>query len=241
MNLQIKESWVVGGLLLVGLVAGVALNRQLTPPAPAPTPEIEGLLWPSPPLVAPFSLVNKTGAPVTEQDLRGQWDLLFFGFTHCPDVCPTTLRTLAQVQTRFEAETGLKLPRVFFVSVDPERDQVDTLREYVDFFSPEFEGLTGDPDSVARMTRNLGIIAVKTQQDGQSLHAGHGDGNGHANVPDGGPDGHTAVDNYGIDHTVSLLLVDPQGRLAGILTAPHSATDLPARMANIMNFVNAAD
>lgn len=237
MKLRIKESWVVGSLLLAGLLAGVALNRQLSPSVPALAPEIEGLLWPSPPQVAPFSLLNKAGAPFTEQDLRGQWDLLFFGFTHCPDVCPTTLRTLTQVQARFRAETGLVLPRVIFVSVDPERDPVETVREYVDFFSPEFEGLTGDSASVTKMTRNLGIIAVKTQQDGQSLHAGHGDGNGqeiHAGEQ-------SAEGNYGIDHTVSLLLVDPQGRLSGILTAPHVATDLPARIANIMDFVNAAD
>lgn len=211
MAIQIRESYVVVGLLICGLAAGIALNRHQAESTRPPS-EVEGLLWPNPPAIDPFELTSKTGKPVSQTALGGQWHLLFFGFTHCPDVCPGTLRTLAALKPAYLEATGQPLPAVVFVSVDPERDDADTIRDYVEFFDPEFEGLTGTREAINALTRNVGIIAVPTAADAEG--------------------------DYSIDHTVSLLLVDPDGRLAGVLTAPHSVDSLIPRVKAIVDYVD---
>lgn len=214
MPIRIRESHVVLALLLCGLAAGAALNRHQTQ-STLPPSEIEGLLWPAPPSLAPFKLITKDGQPFSEQDLQGDWHLMFFGFTHCPDVCPGTLRTLAALKPIYAKETGSALPEVIFVTVDPERDDMATLRDYVSFFDPAFQALTGTRESINALTRNVGIIAVPTGID---------------------EDG-----DYSIDHTVSLLLVDPAGRLVGVLTAPHAVESLTPRIRAIVEYVTRRD
>ncbi|KTQ94142.1 cytochrome oxidase assembly protein [Aureimonas ureilytica] len=135
----------------------------------------------------PFQLVNQAGAPVTEEVLRGRPTALFFGFTHCPDVCPTTLYELAGYQKALKAE-GKDLG-IVFVTVDPERDKPDTLRTYVSALSDDVTALTGDPASVESMLKSFGIYARK--------------------VPQG--------DDYTMDHTASILLLDRQGQFKGTI------------------------
>lgn len=136
----------------------------------------------------PFTLVDHNGAEITEQALRGHPSAVFFGFTHCPEVCPTTL---------FEMDGWLntlgdegKEIRAFFVSVDPERDTPELMEAYVTNVSSRITGITGDPDAIAEMARSFGIYSRKVELEG-------GD--------------------YTMDHTASILLLDRNGAFSGTI------------------------
>ena len=131
----------------------------------------------------PFRLVDQTGAEVTEAVLKGQPSLVFFGFTHCPDVCPTTLFDVSEVYKAL-GHDGDKV-KAFFVSVDPERDTPELLKEYLSSFDPRLRGLTGDPAAVAAMEKAYRVYSKKVPLDG------------------GG---------YTMDHTALVYLMDKEGR-----------------------------
>lgn len=131
----------------------------------------------------PFRLVDQNGAEVTEAALKGKPSLLFFGFTHCPDICPTTLFDVSEIYKALGGD-GDKL-RAFFVSVDPERDTPAILKEYLSSFDPRLRGLTGDPAAIAAMEKAFRVYSKKVPLDG------------------GG---------YTMDHTALVYLMDKQGR-----------------------------
>jgi len=140
------------------------------------------------PFGAPFTLVDQKGAPITEQAFRGHPSAVFFGFTHCPEVCPTTL---------FEMEGWLKKLgdegkdiRAYFVSIDPERDLPATMDAYVGNVSKRITGITGEPDKIAAMAKSFGIYARKVE------------------LEDG---------DYTMDHSASVLLLDSHGAFAGTI------------------------
>ncbi|MEF2073738.1 SCO family protein [Consotaella aegiceratis] len=140
------------------------------------------------PYGTPFQLVDQNDQPITEQALRGKPTAIFFGYTHCPDVCPTTLYEMAGYQQALRQE-GKEL-QVVFVSVDPERDTPDFLKNYLSALGADIVGITGDPDKVEKMVKGWGIYAEK--------------------VP--GNDG-----DYTMNHTASVFLLDREGRLAGTI------------------------
>jgi protein SCO1/2 len=159
---------------LTGLVVlGVALMLTLAP-EPRPTSAIGGA----------FSLVNQDGARVTEKDFAGRPHLVFFGFTHCPDVCPTTLFQISEV-LRATGEKGRDL-RVLFISVDPERDTPAALKDYLSSFDPRIVALTGTQAEVDAAIRAYRAYARK--------------------VPTSGGD-------YTMEHTAAVYLMDRNGRL----------------------------
>ena len=126
-----------------------------------------------------------TGKPVSLKDFRGKLVLLFFGFTHCPDVCPTTLLKAAKVKEQLGADAG-KL-QVLFVTVDPERDTAEVLSKYVPAFDPSFIGLRGDPAEIAKAAREFKVFYQKVpNRDGSS---------------------------YNVDHTAASYILDTEGRL----------------------------
>lgn len=144
-----------------------------------------------------FELLDKHAEPVTETVFDNRWSLVFFGYTHCPDVCPITLQVMKNVIAKLE-ELGEPEPQIVFVSVDPVRDTSDVLNNYIAYFNDEFMGITGDQTQMHNFTRSLGIVASFT-----------------ANEED--------PDNYIVDHTASLLLIDPQRRVRAKVTPPHEA------------------
>jgi protein SCO1/2 len=149
--------------------------------------------------IAPFSLTDQHGNTFDNASLMGHWSLLFFGFTACPDVCPVTMSALAQVENKL-SEAGrqdlLDQLRVYFVSVDPERDEAAVIAKYVAAFSPRFTGVTGSLDALAAFAKQLNVAFMK--------------------VPD-------ANGGYVIDHTANIVIVDPKGRYAGFMKLPHQA------------------
>jgi protein SCO1/2 len=132
-----------------------------------------------------LKLADHNGKPRTLDDFKGKVVALFFGFTHCPDVCPTTLATLREVKEKLGPD-GDKL-QVVFVTVDPERDTPELLAKYVTAFDPAFIGLSGSPEAIAQTAKAFKVYYQK--------------------VPGKTPD------TYTMDHTASTYVYDPQGRL----------------------------
>lgn len=136
----------------------------------ASVPQLASGTWlPQPREIGDFHLTDHLGRPFTSQDLRGKPSLVFFGFTHCPDVCPTTLATLAQVK-KTAALPGL---RVLFVTVDPQRDTPATIGTYVRAFDPDFIGLTGDPVAINNLTSRFGIAVNRVELPGGDYTMDH--------------------------------------------------------------------
>ena len=134
---------------------------------------------------------------------------MFFGFTQCPDVCPTTLQTLHETHSLLAtdaiyAESG----QVVFVSVDPDRDTAPLIRDYLAYFHPDFIGITGEITSLKKLTQPLGILFTKI----------------------------ASGESYTMDHSASILLIDPQGRVLGLFSMPHNATDISAAFKKISQF-----
>ncbi len=128
-----------------------------------------GTALPEPQPLPRFSLVAHSGVPIDETQLHGQWSLMFFGFTHCPEVCPTTLALLGDVRKRF----GPAAPRVVLVSVDPERDTPAVLAKYLSGFDPHFLGITGPPAAVDAFTSAVGVARSKVPMSGDDYMVDH--------------------------------------------------------------------
>jgi protein SCO1 len=151
--------------------------------------------------LADFSLIDSHGKAFGSANLRGRWSLMFFGYTNCPDFCPTTLTTLAAMEKRLRAAKAPVLPQVIFVSVDAKRDTPAQLAKYVPYFDPGFIGLTAaDQPSIEAIAKNLGVAVV---------------------IQPAGADG-----NYTVDHSGAIFVLDPDGRIDAILTGPFSVAAL---------------
>ena len=200
-----KMGLLVAGVILLAAALGVmvAINQRQEPP-----PAVPGLLWPEPKALGPFALINHENEPFTLANLYGKWSLLFFGFTHCPDICPVTLAVMDKSYQRLERNRDVQFA---LVSVDPERDTPERLAQYLASFNPEFTGLGGAPEQIAGLTAQIGLpyFVDKTAGD----------------------------DNYLIDHGASLFMIDPLGRLVGIFSAPHDAADITDRFNRIRAFI----
>ena len=188
-------------LAFVAIVLGVMVYSVTREPLldEAALREQGTYLLPTPREIAPFSLVDQHGVEFDNARLKGHWSLLFFGFTSCPDVCPVTLAALAQVEQKL-VDAGrqdlLDQLNVYFVSVDPERDDAAVIAKYVDAFSPRFTGVTGSREALAAFAQQLNVAFMK--------------------VPD-------ANGGYVIDHTGNIIIVDPKGHYAGFMKLPHQA------------------
>jgi protein SCO1/2 len=153
------------------------------------------------PYGGPFTLVDQKGAEITEAAFRGQPSAVFFGFTHCPEVCPTTLFELDGWLKKL-GDDGKEI-RAYFVTIDPERDRPEIMNAYVSNVSDRITGITGDPEKVAAMAKSFGIYARKVDLEG-------GD--------------------YTMDHTASILLLDGSGDFAGTIAYGESADAAIAKL-----------
>ncbi|XP_020587653.1 protein SCO1 homolog 1, mitochondrial [Phalaenopsis equestris] len=135
----------------------------------------------TPAIGGPFKLVNDNGKFVTEKDFLGKWTLLYFGFTHCPDICPDELQKMAAAIEKIKKKSGLVIVPVF-ISVDPERDSVEQVHDYVKEFHPDLIGLTGTPSEVRQVARAYRVYYMKTEEEGS---------------------------DYLVDHSIVMYLMDP--------------------------------
>lgn len=194
-------------LIIVGL--GVLMIRFM-PTSPSHT--IEGLFYPKTKPIPPFQLATTRGV-FTQKNLKNQWSLLFFGYTYCPDICPVTLSMLSQMKVKLTQlyPQFAKNTQFVFISVDSQRDTPEKLAEYVQFFDNDFIGVTGTIEQIKTLTRQLGIVFIKKP-------------------------GNTE-DDYLIDHSAQILLVNPQGQWAGIFSAPHEAENLTHHYAQMRQYL----
>ncbi len=162
-----RLSWLlVATAALCAALAGFWLARELDSSAP----QLASGTWLTLPLkVADFQLTDHLGRPFTAHDLRGKPSLVFFGFTHCPDVCPTTLVKLAQVKKA----AGIAGLQVLFVTVDPQRDTPAAVGTYVHAFDPQFIGLTGDPKAIEKVTTAFHVVALRVDLPGGDYTMDH--------------------------------------------------------------------
>jgi len=160
--------WIsIAVIAVAALVAGVYVARLLSRPA---LPALEsGTLYPEPRALDPFALVDTKSAPASVATFAGHPTLVFFGFTHCPDVCPTTLTILSSVQKQV-AVPGLKIA---LISVDPERDTPEALGQYISAFKGDLIGLTGDPRAIEASMKSFSVAASKVDLGGGNYTMEH--------------------------------------------------------------------
>lgn len=190
---------IIAAMLSMTLGFWVASNYKSQDSESAFRPaEFKGTLLSIPRKISVPVLQKDDGNDFTAADLKSQWTLIFFGYTHCPDICPTTMSTLAQAKKK----STQNFPGVIFVSVDPERDKPEMLAEYVQYFDPSFRGVTGDAKLVEAFALQMGSIFVQ--------------------VPSTSGD----AENYLVDHSSSISVLNPDGNLVAFISAPHTAENI---------------
>jgi protein SCO1/2 len=194
-------------VLVAALAAALAFwAAQHRLAAEAPGPQLRVVrLFEQPRALPAFSLQQSDGTPLVPGELQGHWTLVFLGFTHCPDVCPTTLARLAQAQKAWAALPEATRPRVLFVSVDPDRDTPDRVGEYAHAFHKDTLAATADIPALEAFARSLSLVFMKVP------------------APAGAP-----ADEYSVDHSAALAVLDPQAQMAGVVQ-PSGDTGLDAQ------------
>ena len=199
----------LAGVLALGM--GVWVGDWLFGHRPAPAPDIAGAYLSDRQPFEEFCLIHHSGRPFTPAGLRGEWTFLYFGYSYCPDVCPLALVELNRLQ-KLLVERGADADTAYvFISVDPQRDTPQRLRDYVRYFNPKFQGATGPADELSKLAKPLYVFYQR------------------------GADG-KETGNYTIDHTSTITLIDPDGLPRAIFTPPQN----PERMAQDFLKIRAA-
>ncbi len=158
-----------------------------------------------------FSLTDQHNNPFSNADLNGRWSMLFFGFTYCPDICPLTLNTLQQTVEMLADRVPAEDLRVVLVSVDPARDSAARLKEYIDYFNPDFTAVTGPDAQLKNLTGSLGAYYSIPEQN---------------------------VENYIVNHSAGIFLLSPEGHLKALFSAPHDPAIIAEDFTKIYNYFN---
>ena len=165
----------------------------------APRHDLSATRFPVAREIQPFELIDHHSAAFDQAALQHHWSFVFFGYTYCPDVCPTTLSILNGVAQRLQ-DVDADV-RFVMVTVDPERDTPERLAEYVTYFNGDFLGVTGSDEGLTQLTRQLGILYNRVEPEGDAA-------------------------GYLMDHTAGVFLFDPDGRYHAVFTPPLSADKL---------------
>ena len=195
---------------LAGLVSGWLYFER--PHAEAPRPARPALtavqLMDAPRALPPFTLRRANGQSFTDGDLKGHWTLIFLGFTHCPDICPTTLATMKPVQNHWQStHAAAQRPRLVFVSVDPGRDTPEIAARYAGAFHADTVAATAEDAPLSEFTRALSMVYMRNP-----------------------PEDAGKPDQYSVDHSAAIAVLNPRGELAGFLKAPFDAAAITQDM-----------
>ena len=205
-QIALKYSIMMTAVALAAMLAGVWLadiyrerdSRAVLLPNQVIT------LFPDPKPLTAFALTDHKNRVFDLASLKGKWSFLFFGFTHCPDVCPMTLAVLARARDSIAKHTaGAEDIQFVFISVDPNRDTVSKLGQYVDYFDTTFLGVTGDNAQIGSLAGQLGAAYQVEIKPG--------------------------LENYPVYHSAAVFLLDPRARYHAVFTPPHDAEAIGKR------------
>lgn len=188
--------------LLVALVAIAALAGGIAIQLlnKAPLPQFSARVFDPVRIIKPFELTDQYGNTINNDIFSNKWTLLFLGYTHCPDVCPTTLAKLAGSYKNL-SQAGIDNLQVMFVSVDPQRDDSARLKEYTDYFNPKFVAASGPHKALFPFVRNLGLMYSMTQD--------------------------TSLAEYAVDHSAGIALINPHGQLQAMFKPVEALGQIP--------------
>jgi protein SCO1/2 len=198
-------------VLVVGLVVLVAAMFLL--PRPSSAPLKSATLLQQPLALPPVALVDAAGMPADLEAFRGKFSLLFFGFTNCPDVCPLTLKVLADARAQLAGRYPSAVPQVVFVSVDPSRDTPERIAAYLRNFDGAFVGLTAADSRLAPLLKALGVTVQKHQHGGE---------------------------DYTVVHNSTVYVIGPNAELIATSSGPHEAATIAADYLKIRQRYQAA-
>ncbi len=207
--------------MLLGLTLAVGGCEQT---AKAPQTR-SAFVLPEAATISDFSLSHVELGSYDIEATRGKWSLLFFGYTHCPDVCPTELFMLSEMMRALEQDPGAvsQSPQVVFVSVDPKRDSLQHLQQYAGFYHPDFIGVTSEQATIDRLCESLGVFYERVYyKDGKAL-----------DLEPSMPVPEDLSDSYLINHSASILLVNPAGKLHAVFAPPHDPQTIISDLAAI--------
>ncbi len=184
---------------VVAVLMGLLVNKILTPRvlSDAELAANGAVVFDKPRIIKPFELVDQDNQPFTLERLQGQWTLMFFGFATCPDICPATLSTLSNWIATLDSDIA-RNTQIIMVTVDPARDTPEQLKTYMAHFNDDFVGVTGEFLDVKRLTDNVNVAFNKVQLD----------------------------DDYTVDHSANLVLVNPFGHYHGFFKPPFGLAGL---------------
>lgn len=199
----LKKVFLIAGLMALGLGA-VYIKRQLVHDDLVVYSNNNGVTVLDTPIpISPLALQGRKGA-FNKQDLLHKWSFMFFGYTHCPDVCPTTLTLLQQVDAALGATDKVQ---TLFVTLDPVRDDVTHISEFVSYFNKRFVGLSGAEQDIAALAKNLGVMFEKTPP---------------------------TKDGYNINHTASIFLANPRGEIQALFSSQADVATIVAETRRLM-------
>jgi len=206
---SIKQTVIVL-LCVIALIVGMMVARVVRSPeiSTEQLQQLGAIVKQQSTKLADFSLIDHQGRPFDNQRLQGKWSLVFFGYTYCPDVCPTTMALLSQLEKELQGSIAEGNTQYILASVDPERDTPKKLAEYVTHFNADFIGVTGELGSMFEFARNLNSMFAKAPMD------------------DAG--------NYLVDHSMSIAIINPAGEHHGFLRGPHNVANMNQALRAIM-------
>lgn len=173
--------------------------------------KIDGIYLSKPQDISDFQLTDNHGNSFAKDSLKGHWTMMFFGFTNCGMVCPSTMAALNEMYKSLQKDLPeKKLPQVVLVSVDPDRDTIPRINDYVNSFNSHFLGARGDILKTQALEKQMHIVAAKMQVEGQDQ------------------------DHYTINHTAEILVINPQGKLQAYMSYPHKPDQMVKDFKSIM-------
>ncbi|CAN5446334.1 hypothetical protein BH10PSE19_BH10PSE19_03310 [soil metagenome] len=207
----------LGGLTLVGLLAlglGAYTSTHYSGNSEATAHTLQkklasGTVFPQPREIQAFNLTDETGKAFTNKELTGHWTLLFFGFTRCQDICPTTLAVYNKIYQALQTQKVTE-PQFVMVSVDPERDSSKQLNQYVKGFNDAFKAATGEKAVLEKLTKDMSVLYMKVANKGSSDSK-----------------------DYTIDHSGTIMLIGPNAKLYAVFPMPHDADSISKDFASI--------
>jgi len=194
-------AFVIAGFL-IGAIAGAGALLVANPQGGQPVQSSGAAL-----IGGPFSLVGADGKPVTDRDFRGRYMLIFFGFTHCPDICPAELQVIAQALEQLGDKAKTVVP--IFITLDPERDTPQAMADYVKSFGPNFVGLTGSPEAIAAAAKAYRVAFAKGENK-------------------------ESAGDYSVDHSALVYLMDPDGKYVTHFSYGTGADELAEKLNKIL-------